>query len=104
MFVYDYHPLAQTLMENLFSGGASPTPLSEKLFWSYVIQIASTLRAVHSAGLACKNIDLTKILVTSKHRVRLNCIGMADVLLFESHNKDVAAYQVGSRPLVSEGV
>ncbi|KAI9317732.1 hypothetical protein BX666DRAFT_1857342 [Dichotomocladium elegans] len=92
IFVYDYFPCAQTLYNNYFtphgktlleakknSGGSTMT-VPENTLWSYIIQIASAIRVVHSAGLAVRNIDATKVLVTSKHRLRIQGIGVLDVL------------------------
>ena len=80
MIVYDYHPNAETL----FSLHMKPKPptfqsgrlqqskdgslLPEQTLWSYIIQLASAIQAVHDAGLAVRVVDSTKILVTSKNR------------------------------------
>lgn len=90
MFVYDYFPLSETLLKKLFASGAPM--LSEATLWSYIIQIASGVRAVHVAGRACRTLDHSKILVTGKNRLRLNCLGMADVLAFDG-GKNTAAFQ-----------
>lgn len=76
IFVYDYHPLSKTLAETHF--GPSPrytTPrhsvgpiVPEPVLWSYIVQIASALKVIHSAGLAARVIEGSKILVTSKMR------------------------------------
>ncbi|KAH0614057.1 uncharacterized protein H6S33_005943 [Morchella sextelata] len=88
IFVYDYHPLSKTLAETHF--GPSPrytTPrhsvgpiVPEQVLWSYIVQIASALKVIHSAGLAARVIEGSKILVTSKMRIRLNCCGILDVI------------------------
>ena len=38
--------------------------LPETLLWDYVIQLSGVLRQIHAAGLACRVLDPTKILVT----------------------------------------
>lgn len=92
VFVYDYHPLSETLLRKRFTS-PPPPPLSEAQIWSYIIQIASAVRAVHMAGRACRTLDPAKILVTGEHRLRLSCLGMADVIVFDNGNKNVPAFQ-----------
>lgn len=76
---YDYHPNSQTLFDvymrprqSAFSlsrfGGTTNTVISEATLWSYIIQIASAMRAAHEAGLAVRMVDPTKILLTGKNR------------------------------------
>ena len=96
VFVYDYHPGAETLLMRHFSGPDSTLPVSpdgtllfpsnprsgvpnrhrpghrslmpERLIWSYIIQLSSALRTVHAAGLACRVIDPSKILLIGNSR------------------------------------
>jgi len=91
VFVYDYHPLSQTMMEKQFSQGNSPA-FPEKVIWSFISQISSALHCLHSSGLACRVIDLTKILHVSKNRLRINCLGMMEILGFDN-TKDVLTFQ-----------
>ena len=42
--------------------------IEERTLWSYIVQIASAIKAVHERGLAVRMIDVTKILVTGKNR------------------------------------
>lgn len=42
--------------------------MPEQVLWSYIVQIASALKVIHSAGLAARVIEPSKILVTSKMR------------------------------------
>ncbi|XP_065582617.1 PAN2-PAN3 deadenylation complex subunit pan3-like [Artemia franciscana] len=108
VFVYDYHAAAETLFERQFRSEADlrqesdpsvPKPytqqknrllqqagkglLPESLIWSYVIQLSSALRAIHSNNMTCRTLDPTKILITGKSRLRLNCCGILDVLTFD---------------------
>ncbi len=84
VFVYDHHPLAVSLKELHFGKHAMPnssmlpnqqraglslTGLSESTVWSYVIQLSSAIRHVHSCGLAVRNLDLPKILLYGKSRL-----------------------------------
>ena len=76
--VYDYHPVSQTLYEAHLQSKASQfqssrlqaqnNRLPERTIWTYLIQIAGVLRAVHEAGLAVRILDVTKVLVTGKNR------------------------------------
>lgn len=64
-------------------GGGGSGLLPETMIWTYVVQLASALRHIHTAGLACRTLDPTKILVINKTRLLLNCCGMFDVLTFD---------------------
>lgn len=114
VFVYDYHPGAETLLMRHFSGPDSTLPVSpdgtllfpsnprsgvpnrhrpghrslmpERLIWSYIIQLSSALRTVHAAGLACRVIDPSKILLIGNSRLRINGCGIFDVLSFDASN------------------
>ncbi|UYV83720.1 PAN3 [Cordylochernes scorpioides] len=118
VFVYDYHPGADTLMNLYFNNqGLNSTAaphmngflysstdtmstsfsqnkglnslrqhaglLPESLIWAYVVQLSSVLRTIHAAGLACRTIEPSKILITAKSRLRLNCCAIYDVLNFD---------------------
>ncbi|KAF9355198.1 PAB-dependent poly(A)-specific ribonuclease subunit 3 [Mortierella sp. NVP85] len=97
IFVYDYHPCSRTLYDVHFGpqaqlasqvvvGAPKNTDhnIHERVLWSYLIQMTSALKKIHSAGLAARLIDPTKILVTGKNRIRLNCCGIMDMLTFDS--------------------
>ncbi|KAF0298886.1 PAN2-PAN3 deadenylation complex subunit pan3 [Amphibalanus amphitrite] len=114
VMVYDYYPGAETLMARHFSqppqlnGFADPfqdpsipRPYSaqknavlrqknalmpEALIWGYIIQLSGVLRQIHAAGLACRVLDPTKILVTGQDRLHVNACGVLDVLLADSGN------------------
>lgn len=76
--MYDYHPNARTLYEAhikpkapQYQNGRLMTQsprLPENTIWSYVIQIARAIKAVHDAGMAVRIIDATKVLVTGQNR------------------------------------
>jgi PAB-dependent poly(A)-specific ribonuclease subunit 3 len=53
---------------------------SEEFLWNFIIQIIGCLNAIHTAHLASKMVHPSKILVTSKNRVRLAGFGLADIL------------------------
>ncbi|KAI5296587.1 PAB-dependent poly(A)-specific ribonuclease subunit 3 [Ascosphaera acerosa] len=107
IFVYDYHPLSTTLADhhlggaNRFTPGrhVAPTHIPEQTLWSYVTQIASALKAIHSAGLAARIIDPSKILLTGKNRIRLSACAIHDVVqhdaqrpLAELQNQDLISF------------
>ncbi|XP_071949670.1 PAN2-PAN3 deadenylation complex subunit pan3-like [Antedon mediterranea] len=98
VFVHDYHPGAMTLMQRHFhhkgrnsfmknrNGPRVPHGiLPENLLWTYIVQISSTIRSIHAAGLACRVIDPRKVLITARNRLRLNCVGIFDVLTYNSN-------------------
>lgn len=114
MVVYDYHPNAETLF-NLHLKPKPPTfqsgrlqqskdssPVPERTLWSYIIQLASAIQAIHDAGLAVRVMDSTKILVTGKNRygspsialqltphssprVRISSCCLIDILTYDAH-------------------
>jgi len=85
--------------------GTSSGLLPETLIWNYVIQLTSALRYIHGAGLACRTLDPTKILVLGKHRLLVNCGGIFDVLTYDPNSSNpmaaMAVYQ--QEDLVSLG-
>lgn len=87
VFVSDYHPVSKTLAEQCLSttpsfnrarqtAGAVP----EQVLWAFIVQLASAVKAIHSIGLAARVITASKIIVTSKNRIRLNACGILDVV------------------------
>ena len=89
MIVTDYHPLSKTLSEAHFPSTRFPNraqvlPVTEQILWGYIVQIANALKAIHSAGLAARVIDLSKILLTDKNRVRLNACAILDVVQYDA--------------------
>lgn len=90
--VYTYHPGAQTLMAAHFSppvhrpgsillANTTPQPLPERTAWSYIIQIASAMKRVHESGLAVRTIDVSKVIVTGRNRIRISACGLIDVIM-----------------------
>ncbi|CAG8482290.1 13344_t:CDS:10 [Funneliformis caledonium] len=102
VFVYDYHPLSQTLFDKHFSPSLQPTNLpqgggtgaiTETVLWSYITQLASAIKTIHSSGLAARTIEPTKILLTNKNRsIRINCCGIMDMLTFDG-GKNIPHFQ-----------
>ncbi|XP_063062438.1 PAN2-PAN3 deadenylation complex subunit PAN3 isoform X2 [Engraulis encrasicolus] len=104
VFSYDFHAGAETMFSRHFNdptadsfftkrkwGQHEPPPprqhaglLPESLIWAYIVQLSSALRTIHTAGLACRIMDPSKILITGKTRLRVNCVGVFDVLTFDN--------------------
>uniref|UniRef100_A0AAV2L729 PAN2-PAN3 deadenylation complex subunit PAN3 n=1 Tax=Knipowitschia caucasica TaxID=637954 RepID=A0AAV2L729_KNICA len=104
VFSYDFHAGAETMYSRHFNdptadsfftkrkwGQHEPPPprqhaglLPESLIWAYIVQLSSALRTIHTAGLACRVMDPSKIVITGKTRLRVNCVGVFDVLTFDS--------------------
>ncbi|KAI9203946.1 uncharacterized protein BJ171DRAFT_507112 [Polychytrium aggregatum] len=94
VFVYDFHPLAQTLYQVYFAPYPHGGPgLPERVLWSYVVQLVSCLKTIHGAGLAARVIEPSKILITGKNRIRLNCCGMFDTLTYDGTRSSVQHQQ-----------
>ncbi|CAO3616932.1 unnamed protein product [Mucor hiemalis] len=99
VFVYDYHPCAITLFEAYFTpqaqallnarfqaAGVNGMPVPETTLWSFITQLASALKTIHSNELSARTIEPNKILMTSKNRLRINCSGLLDVLQFDGND------------------
>lgn len=86
IIVSDYHPASTTLLDkhlNTSIRGSSRIPYAqvpENLLWSYMVQIANALKAIHGAGLVARLIEASKILVTDEKRIRFNGSAIADIL------------------------
>lgn len=121
IFAHDYYPGAETMMARHFqnpnnnyaskakwNGGTvrqNAGLLPESLIWTYVVQMTSALRCIHAAGLACRVIDPTKILIINKSRIRINGVGIFDVLTNDSSNANPRAHmqQYQQEDMVSLG-
>ncbi|OAX81999.1 PAB-dependent poly(A)-specific ribonuclease subunit PAN3 [Emergomyces africanus] len=106
IFVTDYHPLSKTLAEHHLGGSGryqtrqAGTHIPEQILWSYVTQIASALKAIHTVGLAARAIDPSKILLTGKNRIRLNACAILDVV---QHDSQRSITDLQSQDLVNFG-
>lgn len=89
IFVYNYHPCSKTLVENHFTstnrfGNRTATStVPEPVLWGYVVQIASAIKSVHTANLAVRCMDPSKVILTDKNRIRLNACSVLDVVQFD---------------------
>mmetsp|Transcript_23050 Transcript_23050/g.57729 ORF Transcript_23050/g.57729 Transcript_23050/m.57729 type:complete len:832 (-) Transcript_23050:130-2625(-) len=77
-FAYDYHPLSATLESKYFLSTGHHIP--ENVMWSYICQLVSAIHAMHSMQLVCRVVYPSKVIVTAKNRIRINGVGMLDVL------------------------
>lgn len=69
----------------------TPPLISDDVLWGYIVQIANALKAVHSAKLAVRVFEPTKVIVTDENRIRLNGCALEDLLDSETH--DIADLQ-----------
>jgi PAB-dependent poly(A)-specific ribonuclease subunit 3 len=68
---------------NRFGNRASGT-VPEKVLWSYIVQIASAIKSVHTANLAVRCMDPSKVILTDKNRIRLSACSVLDVVQFDA--------------------
>uniref|UniRef100_H2ZDN5 Poly(A) specific ribonuclease subunit PAN3 n=1 Tax=Ciona savignyi TaxID=51511 RepID=H2ZDN5_CIOSA len=108
IFAHDYYAGAETMMSRHFqnpnnnyaskakwNGGTARQNaglLPESLIWTYVVQLTSALRCIHTAGLACRVMDPTKIIITDKSRIRVNGVGIFDVLGYDNSHANPRAH------------
>lgn len=101
IIVTDYHPMAQTLADKHFAVGrpgasnrSAAMIVPENELWTYIVELASALKAIHEGGLAAQTLIPSKVLVTSKNRLRLNGCGVLDIVQYEQR-KPVTELQRG---------
>ncbi|KAM0713616.1 hypothetical protein Q7P37_010578 [Cladosporium fusiforme] len=105
VIVLDYHPLSQTVADRFFSRAAIANRgnqiVPEQELWSYIVQLANALKAVHSNGLAARTLVPSKVLVTSKNRLRLSGCSVLDIVQFENAGPSVEQQQADLQDLGS---
>ncbi|KAG6547571.1 hypothetical protein Mapa_011020 [Marchantia paleacea] len=85
-FVHDYYPGSVTLeamhLHQEQAGGVAPMMIGEEQLWSYMVQLAAVLRAVHSAGLFFRpgGLHPSKVILPTRGRLRVSSVGILDVL------------------------
>lgn len=92
MMTYDYFPNANTLQEQHISRrlGGKLDPITEDLLWNYIIEITNALITIHENDLAARSsLDLSKILVTNKNRIRIGSVGISDILNYERDEEEI---------------
>ncbi|XP_046976981.1 PAN2-PAN3 deadenylation complex subunit PAN3 isoform X9 [Vanessa cardui] len=72
--------------------------LPEAVLWSLLVQLTAGLRAIHTAGLACRSLDATKV-VMNGCRIRIAWGGIADVI----HNSNVDIAQAQQEDMTALG-
>ena len=103
VFVHDFYPNAETLLDFLDrrgnraaenqhyqhrnsgyggNGGNKNKFYPESTVWSFIVQLSSVIKEVHGKGLAFRTLhDMTKVLVLNGgRRFRVSCVGVADVI------------------------
>lgn len=79
--VYDYYPNSQTLNDFHKKSIGRTEPITEEVLWQYLIQLINGLQTIHDRGLAARlAMDISKIIVTSKNRVRIGGTAVSDIL------------------------
>ncbi|GAA6020375.1 hypothetical protein JCM10207_002087 [Rhodosporidiobolus poonsookiae] len=74
------------------AASTSSGTLPERVLWSYIVQIASALKCVHNSGLAMRTIEVNRVLVTGKNRVRLGGASILDCLTWDG-GQNIPAHQ-----------
>ncbi|KAK4534144.1 hypothetical protein CDCA_CDCA01G0169 [Cyanidium caldarium] len=95
VFVYEYHPKANTLQHRHLSSHPSATPLDEHTLWGIAVQVLTAVRALHlvyhlsAFGLVTPR----DILVTRFGRIQLNKIGIAAALDIDDEDVQLSRMQ-----------
>lgn len=101
--VLDYHPMAQTVTDKFFSRAAIASRnnqiIPEQEIWGYIVQLSNALKAIHSNGLAARTLVPSKVLVTSKNRLRLSGCSILDIVQFEQSSSIIEQQQTDLRDL-----
>jgi len=107
VFAYDYHPGAVTmemvhLQPAATKNGLVRNACTEEQLWSYLVQISSALRALHTNGRVARagNLIPSKVLLTSAGRVRLGSLGVLDIM---SDNAAVDLHRMQREDLTALG-
>lgn len=100
-FSYDFCPGACSLYQahmqpmNTSYDTIACVPASEKQIWTYIVQLASAIRAIHSAGLfvGAAALSATKVLIVQPLRIRLGAVGIEETLKNKVLPTDIAQAQ-----------
>ncbi|EGW31143.1 uncharacterized protein SPAPADRAFT_63057 [Spathaspora passalidarum NRRL Y-27907] len=77
--VFDYYPNSNTLAEHHKKLGSAP--INDEILWGYLLQLVNAVKCLHEKGLSGKGtINLNKIIVTNKDRIRLSSGSISDLL------------------------
>lgn len=95
-FVYAFIPGAQTLKEYYFDTQVDISTkyhvtryppdilIPEQVLWSYIVQLVSLIHSVHASNMSCRAIYITHVIMSFNGRIRLNGVGIPDVLEYDS--------------------
>lgn len=81
-FTYAYFPKAQTLKQKFID--TQGNLLNESSLWRILIQLSSGVRCIHTRNMAVRTLSPLHVILTSGGRVRINGVGIPDVLDFET--------------------
>ncbi|KAH7401250.1 PABP-dependent poly(A) nuclease 3 [Pyrenochaeta sp. MPI-SDFR-AT-0127] len=91
ILVTDYYPNSKSLadehfkpMQRFHGRQSTSSHVPEQVLWGYIVQVASALKTIHGSGLAARLITPSKILLTSKNRIRLNACSIMDIVQFDN--------------------
>lgn len=65
-------------------GSRPSSGVAEQVLWGYIVQVASAVKSIHSANLAVRCMEPSKVLLTDKNHVRLSACAVLDVVHHES--------------------
>lgn len=87
---YDYYPNSLTLWEHHKRLIGRTEPVTEDGLWMYLVQLVNALHAIHDKELAARLLmDVHKIIVTLKNRVRLAGCAISDILAAGANTSDL---------------
>ncbi|KAF2433458.1 PAB-dependent poly(A)-specific ribonuclease subunit PAN3 [Tothia fuscella] len=91
--VTGYHPNSKTMSETYITTSttqrfpgrqAALQPIPEPVLWSYIVQFACALKTIHMHGLAVRALYPSKVLITSKNRIRINGHAILDIVKYDA--------------------
>ena len=81
--VHDFVPGYRTLQD--FVEAHPGEFLPESAIWRISTQLLASTRAIHSAGLACRGINVSRVLIGGRFRVRVSSVGLVHLLEPQTH-------------------
>ena len=78
VYVYDYIDLAYTL--SVWHEMHEKVPVAETVLWDIAMQLLLAVREGHAHGLAFRVLHPSKILISPRMRVHVNCVGLLDAI------------------------
>ncbi|CAE7146085.1 unnamed protein product [Rhizoctonia solani] len=66
-----------------FSQQMGTQSLDERTMWTYLLQLANAIRVVHGRGMALRCLDAKRVLITGVGRVRINTVGLVDIMTYD---------------------